>query len=101
MGMRSGHIGYMGVINVIYGEGREMIPPLMASGKINVLGLIGTSKTANAPKKLHPSPNRLRCVLGLEAKDPALPQKLPSIYGGSPNIEGKTAVSSAATALSC
>ncbi|MBU0991533.1 MAG: NADP-dependent glyceraldehyde-3-phosphate dehydrogenase [Proteobacteria bacterium] len=61
-----------GVINVIYGEGRKMIPPLMASGKINVLGLIGTSKTANALKKQHPNPNRLRCVLGLEAKNPAI-----------------------------
>lgn len=61
-----------GVINVIYGEGRKVIPPLMASGKINVLALIGTSKTANALKKLHPSPNRLRCVLGLEAKNPAI-----------------------------
>ena len=61
-----------GVINVIYGEGRKVIPPLMASGKINVLGLIGSSKTANALKKLHPNPNRLRCVLGLEAKNPAI-----------------------------
>ena len=61
-----------GVINIIYGEGRKMIPPLMASGKINVLGLIGTSKTANALKKQHPHPNRLRCVLGLEAKNPAI-----------------------------
>ena len=61
-----------GVINILYGEGKKMIPPLMASGKINVLGLIGTSKTANALKKLHPSPNRLRCVLGLEAKNPAI-----------------------------
>ena len=61
-----------GVINVIYGEGRKIIPPLMASGNINVLGLIGTSKTANALKKQHPYPNRLRCVLGLEAKNPAI-----------------------------
>jgi glyceraldehyde-3-phosphate dehydrogenase (NADP+) len=61
-----------GVINIILGEGRKVIPPLMASGKINVLGLIGTSKTANALKKLHPYPNRLRCVLGLEAKNPAI-----------------------------
>ena len=61
-----------GVINIIYGEGRKMIPPLMASGKINVLGLIGTSQTANALKKQHPHPNRLRCVLGLEAKNPAI-----------------------------
>ncbi|MBF0468358.1 MAG: NADP-dependent glyceraldehyde-3-phosphate dehydrogenase [Desulfamplus sp.] len=61
-----------GVINVIYGEGRTMIPPLMASGKINVLGLIGTSRTANSLKKQHPNPNRIRCVLGLEAKNPAI-----------------------------
>jgi glyceraldehyde-3-phosphate dehydrogenase (NADP+) len=61
-----------GVINIIYGEGRKVIPPLMASGKINVLGLIGTSKTANSLKKQHPNPNRLRCVLGLEAKNPAI-----------------------------
>ncbi len=61
-----------GVINIIYGEGRKVIPPLMASSKINVLGLIGTSKTANALKKQHPNPNRLRCVLGLEAKNPAI-----------------------------
>ena len=61
-----------GVINIIYGQGREMIPPLMASGQINVLGLIGTSRTANELKKQHPYPNRLRCVLGLEAKNPAI-----------------------------
>jgi glyceraldehyde-3-phosphate dehydrogenase (NADP+) len=61
-----------GVINIIYGEGRKMIPPLMATGKISVLGLIGTSKTANVLKKQHPHPNRLRCVLGLEAKNPAI-----------------------------
>ena len=61
-----------GIINIIYGEGRKVIPPLMASGKVNVLGLIGTSKTANALKKRHPHPNRLRCVLGLEAKNPAI-----------------------------
>ena len=30
------------------------------------------SKTANALKKQHPNPNRLRCVLGLEAKNPAI-----------------------------
>ena len=61
-----------GVVNIIYGEGRKVIPPLMRSGSINVLGLIGTSKTANALKMLHPKPNRLRCVLGLEAKNPAI-----------------------------
>jgi len=61
-----------GVINIIYGEGRKLIPPLMTSGKINVLALIGSSRTANALKQQHPHPNRLRCVLGLEAKNPAI-----------------------------
>jgi glyceraldehyde-3-phosphate dehydrogenase (NADP+) len=61
-----------GVVNVIYGEGRQVIPPLMRAGDIHVLALIGSSSTANALKKLHPKPNRLRCVLGLEAKNPAI-----------------------------
>ena len=61
-----------GVINIIYGAGKVLIPPLMATGKIYVLGLIGSSSTANALKKSHPHPNRLRCVLGLEAKNPAI-----------------------------
>ncbi len=61
-----------GVINIIYGEGHSIIPPLMRSGSIHVLALIGNSSTANILKKLHPKPNRLRCVLGLEAKNPAI-----------------------------
>ncbi len=61
-----------GVISIIYGEGRSIIPPLMKTGDIHVLALIGNSKTANVLKKLHPRPNRLRCVLGLEAKNPAI-----------------------------
>lgn len=61
-----------GVVNIIYGEGRTIVPPLMASGRIQVLALIGGSRTANQLRKLHPKPNRLRCVLGLEAKNPAI-----------------------------
>jgi glyceraldehyde-3-phosphate dehydrogenase (NADP+) len=61
-----------GVINIIYGEGHSIIPPLMRTGNIHVLALIGNSNTANVLKKLHPRPNRLRCVLGLEAKNPAI-----------------------------
>jgi len=44
----------------------------METGKIDVFGFIGSSKTANVIKKLHPKPNRLRSVLGLEAKNPAI-----------------------------
>ena len=61
-----------GVVNVIYGEGREIIGPIMETGKIDVFAFIGTSKAANIIKKQHPKPNRLKSVLGLEAKNPAI-----------------------------
>ena len=41
----------------------------MRSGKIDVLAFIGTSRVADALKRQHPKPHRLRCVLGLEAKN--------------------------------
>jgi acyl-CoA reductase-like NAD-dependent aldehyde dehydrogenase len=44
----------------------------MQSGKINVLTLIGSSKVANELKKSHPKVNRLRAVLGLDAKNAAI-----------------------------
>jgi glyceraldehyde-3-phosphate dehydrogenase (NADP+) len=61
-----------GVINFIYGRGSNIITPLISSGKIDVLAFIGTSKIADAVKKQHPKPHRLRCVLGLDAKNPAI-----------------------------
>lgn len=61
-----------GVVNIIYGEGRTLVTPMMKSGKIDVLALIGNSKTAKALQGLHPKSNRLRLVLGLEAKNPAI-----------------------------
>lgn len=61
-----------GVVNVIYGSGRETAGKLMETGKIDVFAFIGGSKAANALKKLHPKQNRLRSVLGLEAKNPAI-----------------------------
>lgn len=61
-----------GVINFIYGRGSNIIAPLISSGKIDVLAFIGTSKIADAVKKQHPKPHRLRCVLGLDAKNPAI-----------------------------
>ncbi|EKD27345.1 MAG: hypothetical protein ACD_79C00750G0001, partial [uncultured bacterium] len=45
------------------------ITPLMTSGKIDVLAFIGSSKVANILKKQVPKPNRLRSVLGLDAKN--------------------------------
>ncbi|MEO6685018.1 MAG: NADP-dependent glyceraldehyde-3-phosphate dehydrogenase, partial [Dyadobacter sp.] len=61
-----------GVVNVIYGRGNVIVPGLMQSGKINVLTLIGSSKVANELKKQHPKVNRLRAVLGLDAKNAAI-----------------------------
>lgn len=61
-----------GVVNTIYGRGNTIIPPLMKTGKIDVLTLIGSSKVANELKKLHPKANRLRAILGLDAKNAAI-----------------------------
>jgi glyceraldehyde-3-phosphate dehydrogenase (NADP+) len=61
-----------GVVNIIYGRGRTLATPIMESGKIDVLALIGNSKSANAIQENHPRKNRLRLILGLEAKNPAI-----------------------------
>jgi len=61
-----------GVVNTIYGRGATIVPALMQSGKINVLTLIGSSKVADQLKKLHPKVNRLRAILGLDAKNAAI-----------------------------
>jgi glyceraldehyde-3-phosphate dehydrogenase (NADP+) len=61
-----------GVVNTIYGEGQRVIAPLMESGEINVLAFIGSCKVADILKKQHPQPHKLKSVLGLEAKNPAI-----------------------------
>lgn len=61
-----------GVINVIQGDGPTVVGPIMESGDVDVLAFIGTSRVANILKKQHPKPNRLRCITGLEAKNPAI-----------------------------
>ncbi|WP_046754877.1 NADP-dependent glyceraldehyde-3-phosphate dehydrogenase [Kordia jejudonensis] len=61
-----------GVVNIIYGRGRTVASPIMKDGRVDVLALIGNSKSANALQSVHPKSNRLRMVLGLEAKNPAI-----------------------------
>lgn len=61
-----------GVINTVYGSGADVVPTLLGSGKVNVLTLIGSSKVADHLKKLHPKVNRLRAILGLDAKNAAI-----------------------------
>lgn len=61
-----------GVVNTLYGRGNNVVPSLMTSGLINCLALIGSSRVADSLKKLHPKSNRLRAVLGLDAKNMAV-----------------------------
>ncbi|WP_297806094.1 NADP-dependent glyceraldehyde-3-phosphate dehydrogenase [uncultured Polaribacter sp.] len=61
-----------GVVNIIYGRGRTLATPIMQTGLVDVLALIGNSKSANAIQENHPQKNRLRLVLGLEAKNPGI-----------------------------
>lgn len=61
-----------GTVNFVYGEGRRIIPPLLSSGGIDVFYFIGTSSVAAYLRGLHPKPHRLKCILGLEAKNPAI-----------------------------
>ncbi len=61
-----------GVVNIIYGRGRTLVTPIMKTGLVDVLALIGNSKSANAIQANHPQKNRLRLILGLEAKNPGI-----------------------------
>ena len=61
-----------GVVNILFGRGRKICPPIMKTGYIDVLALIGHSSSAVALQDQHPNKNRLRLVLGLEAKNPAI-----------------------------
>ncbi len=61
-----------GVVNFIYGNGSKIIGPIMQSGRIDVLAFIGSSRVADVLKQQHPRPHRMRSILGLDAKNPAL-----------------------------
>jgi glyceraldehyde-3-phosphate dehydrogenase (NADP+) len=61
-----------GVINYVYGRGSVVVPPIMASGKVDCLAFIGSSRMADSLQKSHPKVNRLRSVLGLDAKNAAI-----------------------------
>ncbi len=61
-----------GVLNMIFGDGVDLLPSLMRSGRVDVFAFIGTSRVADALLAEHPEPHRLHCILGLEAKNIAL-----------------------------
>ncbi len=61
-----------GAVNAVYGRGEDVVAPIMASGPVNVLAFIGSRRVADQLKRMHPRPSRLRAVLGLDAKNPAI-----------------------------
>lgn len=61
-----------GVVNTLYGDGEKIMGPLMESGKVDVLAFIGSSRVADILKRQHPKPHRMKAILGLEAKNPAI-----------------------------
>ncbi|MCX6217704.1 NADP-dependent glyceraldehyde-3-phosphate dehydrogenase [Spirosoma sp.] len=61
-----------GVVNSLYGRGANVIPPVMQSGKVNVLTLIGSSRVADELQRQHPKLNRLRSIMSLDAKNAAV-----------------------------
>lgn len=61
-----------GVVNVIQGDGATIIGPIMQSGDVDALAFIGSTKVSNILRRQHPRPNRLRCITGLGAKNPAI-----------------------------
>lgn len=61
-----------GVINILNGDGRSVIGEIMKTGHIDILAFIGSSRVADVIRAQHPRLHRLRCVLGLDAKNPAI-----------------------------
>lgn len=61
-----------GVVNILFGRGRKIAAPIMQTGAVDVLALIGHSSSAVSLQDQHPNKNRLRLVLGLEAKNPGI-----------------------------
>ncbi|WP_026262420.1 NADP-dependent glyceraldehyde-3-phosphate dehydrogenase [Spirosoma panaciterrae] len=61
-----------GVVNSLYGRGATVVPPVMQSGKVNVLTLIGSSRVADELQRQHPKLNRLRSIMSLDAKNAAI-----------------------------
>ncbi|MCZ7649334.1 MAG: NADP-dependent glyceraldehyde-3-phosphate dehydrogenase [Planctomycetota bacterium] len=61
-----------GVVNIVNGDGATVVTPAIASEHLAALAFIGSAKVANILKRQHPMPNRLRCILGLNAKNPGI-----------------------------
>jgi glyceraldehyde-3-phosphate dehydrogenase (NADP+) len=74
-----------GAMNFISGRGRDSMPLLMQSGKIDALAFIGGSGAADELIKQHPHPHRLKVFLQLEAKNMGI--FLPDMFQSSKSAE--------------
>lgn len=61
-----------GVVNSVIGPGATIIEPLVSQGTIDSLAYIGSAATVDKIRLFHPHPHRMRCLLGLDAKNPAI-----------------------------
>lgn len=61
-----------GVVSFVSGDGATVVGPMMESGIVDVLALIGSHRTAGILLRQHPHPYRLRSVLGMGAKNTAI-----------------------------
>jgi glyceraldehyde-3-phosphate dehydrogenase (NADP+) len=67
-----------GTVNFISGPGPKVLPGIMKTGKIDVLALVGSAKSADALIRQHPDPHRLKVFLQLGAKNIGL--LLPDLF---------------------
>jgi glyceraldehyde-3-phosphate dehydrogenase (NADP+) len=61
-----------GVVGFLTGDGPTLVGPIMESGRVDVLALVGSSRTAGTLLRQHPRPYRLRTILGMGAKNAAV-----------------------------
>jgi acyl-CoA reductase-like NAD-dependent aldehyde dehydrogenase len=72
-----------GAMNFISGRGRDTMPTLMKTGKIDSLAFIGGSSAADSLIRQHPHPHRLKIFLQLEAKNMGI--FLPDLFQDTAN----------------
>ncbi|KAL3908628.1 MAG: hypothetical protein SGARI_002973, partial [Bacillariaceae sp.] len=82
-----------GAMNFVSGRGRETMPTLMETGKVDALAFIGGSSAADTLIRQHPHPHRLKIFLQLEAKNMAI--FLPDLLKTAPEEEKSKALDQA------
>lgn len=77
-----------GVVNFISGAGRETMPPIMETGKVDIFAFIGSSKAADALIKNCPNPHKVCDLMPLAPRrgfsDP--PPSCPSFSVSPPSV---------------